>query len=171
MRRFVFTLWLAASLGVAWAQNAEPVASAERRLSLDEAIRLALEKNKAVKVDSFSRSIARANLLTAEGRFDPALTFRGSYSEDENPAGLGSLVSQVSRSDDYSLSLDGVTPWGLNYSLGGRANNSRGTFNGFADNYSSFAGVSVTQPLLRGFGFGANLNGIRVAKADRAISD
>ncbi|MEO6567481.1 MAG: TolC family protein [Opitutaceae bacterium] len=171
MRRLILIVWLGVFAGGGWAQDAELAASAGPRLTLDDAIRLALERNKSVKVDAFFRSIARANLLEARGRFDPSLTFRRSYAEDGSPSGLGSLVTQFSQTDDYSLSLDGITPWGLNYSFGGRAQNRRGTLNGFTDNYSSFGGLTVTQPLLRGFGFGANLFGVRIAKANRAISD
>jgi outer membrane protein len=138
------------------------------RLSLNDAVRLALTRNKSVKVDAYYRSIAKANLLTAIGRFDPALTFQRSRSEDESP---DPITAQRSQSDDYGLSLDGLMPWGMSYSLGANAQNRRGTFNAFTDNYSTFNGVTVTQPLLRGFGFGTNLYGIRVAKADRAISD
>src|SRR5690606_24785427 len=42
-------------------------------LTLDDAVRLALERNPQIKVEAFGRSIARADLLTAYGRFDPAL--------------------------------------------------------------------------------------------------
>ena len=41
------------------------------------------------------------------------------------------------------------------------------------DDFQTFGGIQITQPLLRGFGFGGNasLLGVRIAKADRAISD
>jgi outer membrane protein len=141
------------------------------RLSLNEAVRLALAQNKSVKVDAYNRPIARANLLAARGIFDPALTFERSYSEDGSPERANPVTTQLSQSDDYRLSLDGLLPWGMSYSLGTSAQNRRGTFNGFTDNFSTFNGLTVTQPLLRGFGFGANLYGVRVAKADQAISD
>lgn len=172
MRRLIFIGLVAAACAcVTRAQEAGLPSNAGARLSLDDAIRLALARNKAVKVDAFSRSIARANLLEARGRFDPVLNFRRSYDEEGVPAAPGSLVTQLTQTDDYSLSLDGILPWGLSYSLGGSAVNQRGTLNGFADNYSSFGGITVTQPLLRGFGFGANLYNVRIAKADRSISD
>ena len=145
--------------------------AADNVLTLDEAIRLALEKNQQVKVQSYGRSIARANLLTALGQFDPTLNFRRSYAEDGNPASSNPLVTQLTKTDNYSVALEGVMPWGLNYSLGGSAQNQRGTFNGFTDSFATFGGLTVTQPLLRGFGFGASLYGVRVAKADRAIAD
>ena len=143
----------------------------EPRLGLDDAIRLALANNPQIKVDAFDQSIARAELLTARGRFDPALTFRRSYEEDGTPFAANPLVASLIKTDHASIAFEGVTPWGLNYSIGGRALNQRFPLTGYADNYATFGGVTITQPLLRGFGFGANLLGVRVAKADRGIAD
>ena len=140
-------------------------------LTLDDAIRLALQKNQALKVSAFTPDIARANVLAEYGRFDPALTFRRSYSENEAPGGSTPLVRALTQTDDYSLSLGGLTPWGLSYSLLATADNQRGTANRFTDSYVTFGGISVTQPLLRGFGLGSNLAGLRIAKANRAIAD
>ena len=141
-------------------------------LTLDGAITLALEHNQRIKVSAFNPQIARANVLTAYGAFDPALTFRRTKSETE-AAGvvLTPLTRSLTKEDDYSLSLDGLMPWGMTYSIGGTATNQRGTFNSFANNYATFGGISVTQPLLRGFGFGATLSNLRIAKANRGISD
>ncbi len=155
----VLAAWFVAGL------RAEP-------LSLDHAIRLALENNQRVKVSAFSPQIARANVLTAYGAFDPALTFRRSYSEAETAGALPPFTRRpLAQNDDYALSLDGLMPWGMTYSLGANAQNSRGSFNAFADNYTTFGGISVTQPLLRGFGFGFTLANLRIAKANRGISD
>jgi outer membrane protein len=64
-------------------------------------------------------------------------------------------------------------PWGLQYSIGGTSQNQRGNYNAFTNNFMTFGGLQVTQPLLRGFGFsGSSANlGLRVAKANRAISE
>ncbi len=141
-------------------------------LSLDEAIQLALENNQNVKVSAYTPQIGRAGVLAAYGSFDPALTYTRSEGETEEP---GSFVAPqtrpLTRSDNSSLTLDGLTPWGLSYSIGASEQNQRGTFNGFTDSYNTFAGISITQPLLRGFGFGANLAGLRVARANRGISE
>ena len=146
--------------------------SAAAPLTLESAIELALENNQRLKVSAFSPEIARANVLAAYGAFDPAITFRRTYSEDEVPGPIPPLTRRArDQVDDYSLSLDGLMPWGLTYSIGASATNHRGTFNSFADNYVTFGGISVTQPLLRGFGFGATLANLRVAKASRGISD
>jgi outer membrane protein TolC len=146
--------------------------AAESVLTLDDAIRLALENNQRIKVSTYGPQIARANVLAQYGRFDPALTFNRSYGETETPGTyLVPGTRPLTQTDNYSLTLDGVMPWGLSYSVGTTADNQRGTFNTFADSYATFGGVTVTQPLLRGFGFGANLADLRIAKANRGISD
>jgi outer membrane protein TolC len=163
---------------IARAATVLPAQDAVRPLTLDDAIKLALANNGTIKVDAFSRSIARANLLAAYGQFDPALNFSRSKSETYSLS-LASVdngflpPATLVRTDAYALSLGGVLPWGLSYSIGGSAQNQRGTYNSFSDAFQTFGGIQITQPLLRGFGFGGNasLLGVRVAKADRAISD
>ncbi len=140
-------------------------------LTVDSAIRLALQNNQSLKVSAFTPEIARAGVLAESGRFDPAITFRRAYSEGETPVSTTPLVRSLAQTDDYALSLGGLTPWGLSYNLIATAENQRGTFNRFADNFVTFGGVSITQPLLRGFGFGANLAGLRIAKTDRNLAD
>jgi outer membrane protein TolC len=140
-------------------------------LTLDEAIRLALQRNPSLKVSAFAPQIARANLLTEYGRFDPAFTFRRSYREGQTQVSTVPLVNSVTQTDDYSLTFGGLAPWGLSYSLSATANNQRGTFNRFTDNYNTFGGISITQPLLNGFGFGSTLASLRIAKTNRADAD
>lgn len=156
---------------VALSALAPSASAATTALTLDDAVRLALQRNQALKVSAFAPDIARANVLAEYGRFDPAITFRRSYSEGETPLTTTPLTTSLQQSDRASLALGGATPWGLTYSFNATADNERGTFNRFTDNYVTLGGVSITQPLLRGFGFGANLAGLRIAKADRGIAD
>jgi outer membrane protein TolC len=151
---------------------------APAHLALDDAIRLALTNNQSIKVDSFSHAAAKADLLAAYGAFDPAINFSRSY----NQATTGSLttagdvlvqITTFDQTDNYSLGLQGITPWGTLYQVGGTAQNPRGDYNAFTNNFLTFGGIQVTQPLLRGFGFSgsaANLT-LRLTKASRVISD
>ena len=151
--------------------TAIPAQAVDERLTLSESVRRALAQNRGIQVETFSREIAAANVLAAKGRFDPALHVERDYASDGSPQSANPLVGQLTKSDAYRVSLEGVTPWGLNYSVGARALNERGTFNGFAPEYRTFSGVTVTQPLLRDFGGGANLYEVRVARLDRSISE
>jgi outer membrane protein TolC len=147
-------------------------------LTLDDAVRLALANNQSLKVDAFSRAAARADLLAAYGAFDPAVNFGRSYGQTYSAsfASTGTAFIPITtfiQSDNYSLSLGGLTPWGLQYSIGGSSQNQRGPYNGFTDNFLTFGGLQITQPLLRGFGFSGSLAnlGLRVARASRTISE
>jgi outer membrane protein TolC len=151
---------------------------APAHLTLDDAIRLALANNQSIKVDAFSRAAAKADLLAAYGAFDPALNFGRSYGQTYSASftSTGTAFIPITtfiQSDNYSLSLGGVMPWGLQYSIAGSSQNQRGPYNGFTNNFLTFGGLQVTQPLLRGFGFSGSLAnlGLRVARASRAISE
>ncbi|MBA3849231.1 MAG: hypothetical protein C0502_04455 [Opitutus sp.] len=155
------------------AQSAPAAAPAEK-LTLDEAIRRAVAKNFTIKSDSYDVAIAKARVLEQLGLFDPQITGRYTYGENETPGTTftgGVRDFTVSKSDDYELALNGTMPWGLTYSLGATQSNARGTSNNFANSFSTFAGVSARQPLLRGFGFGATTAQIRIATTNRAISE
>jgi outer membrane protein TolC len=168
----VFVVALAAAAPGMVAQDTQP------HLTLDDAVQLALANNHSIKVDSFSHAAAKADLLAAYGAFDPAINFGRSYSQASSASftytGTAFLpITTFYQTDNYSLALVGITPWGTQYQIGGTSQNQRGDYNAFTNNFLTFGGLQVTQPLLRGFGFSgsaANL-GLRVSKANRAISD
>ena len=87
-------------------------------LTIDGAIRLALERNKSLKVTSFERPLASAELLTARGQFDPALVFNRSTQEQYEDATTSPppLIESI-KTDVYSLFLGGQTPIGTTYSI------------------------------------------------------
>ena len=153
------------------AQSVNAVIASGPHVTLDQAIRLALEENQNIKVEAYSPQIARANWVAALGQFDPALTFNRSYSRNDSLAAADPISLNQIKTDTYGAAVQGLMPWGLTYSVGANAENQRGTFNRFTDQYATFAGVNFTQPLLRGFGFGANLVNVRVARANRSISE
>ncbi len=171
VRRVLLGFWLVLAM---WAGGvrAQPLPAAEpARLTLKQAIVQALDHNKSIKVEGFTRSIARAGMLEARGRFEPALTFARTYTEDQEAAPGSSSALQREKTDDYRLALEGLTPWGMTYEFGGSTQHQRTAFNWMGGDYTTFGGVSLTQPLLRGFGFGSSLYRVRLARADRSISE
>jgi len=141
-------------------------------LTLDDAIRLALDRNKDLKVVAYERGISRANLLAARGQFDPSLQVQRSASQQFEEASTNPpLFFETEKLDTYTAALTGQMPWGLTYNVGGQAYNYRFMYNGYSNNFQTFGGFNITQPLLKGFGFDANLAQVRIAKASRSISD
>lgn len=81
--------------------------------------------------------------------------------------------------ENYRLqsAVQGRMPWGGQYSLGLRADQLDNTLSRqippslFNPEWATFAGVSFNQPLLRDFGFDANLAEVRIARKNREISE
>lgn len=174
-RRLIALLFSSVLTLSAFAQSAPVVEEMGEKISLEDAIQRALAKNFLIKVEGFDAAISSARLTEAYGKFDPVFNGSYTYSESFNPAladattGIRPAAS-FSKTDSADLSLGGLLPWGMTYRLGASINNTRGTFNSYADNYDTFAGISGTQPLLRNFGFGPTLASIRIAQANRSIS-
>ncbi len=169
---FLSLLLIASSLASDVAPEAKPAA----RLTLNEAIQRALANNFSIKISGFDSSIANAAVTQSLGKFDPILEGSYRYSDNASPGYTDPNTGQISsavnlKSDNYSLDIAGLLPWGMTYQVGGTTSNTRGTSNGFADNFSTFAGVSATQPLLRNFGFSPTLASIRIAQINRGISE
>lgn len=151
-------------------------ASAQETITLEDAIQSALAKNYTIRTESFGPRIAAAQLLQSQGLFDPTLRVSYSRSEDgatqpTDPFSNTRPPASIIQIDDYQASLGGRTAWGMTYAFTGNVQNQRGTFNNFTDQFYSFGGVRVTQPLLRGFGFGPSLVEVRVARANRNYSE
>jgi len=155
-------------------------------LSLGEAIQFALGKNFTLQVEEFSPQIAQARQLTASGRFDP--TLQVSYTYDENRQELRTLTSTLDvptpvpgepdpelfalrGGQELDASVSGLLPTGTTYSLGASVDVDGDSQRAPQfDRYNSFAGLNLTQPLLRNFGTDVNLAAIRIARANYAIS-
>ena len=166
-------LSLSTALSLAAADSAPP---AGEPLSLSRAIELALAKNFAIQVEGYDAAIASARVTESLGKFDPVLSASYTTAGNRNPLltfdpTSGRRNTTYDTSDNYDVGASGLLPWGMTYRLGASTTNARGTFNGYADNYDSFAGFSGTQPLLRDFGFGPTLASIRIARANRGISE
>ncbi len=144
-------------------------------LDLPAAIEMALGKNYTLQVERFTPKVAEQILQSARGTFDPSVVAQVSRFSQETDAGLdpntGLPTASIVESENFSLALQGLTPFGTRYSLGYDVDNARTAFRGFRDQYDSFAGLSFTQPLLDGFGAAENLARIRVARAGWEQSD
>ena len=153
-----------------------PVANGELSLTLRRAIELTLAKNFVLRAAAFGPAIADARLRAVTGRaLDPTAFVRGQRSRDNNPVladpttGLSGTATRTT-TDAFSVGVSFPTGLGTTVTINTNAQNQSGDFNGNRDQWSAFAGVSVTQPLLRGFGPAAALAPIRVARVDRSVS-
>lgn len=174
-------LLLALLLPLASAQTAETL-----DLTLPKAVRMALARNFRIQVEEFSPKIAAARQKSASGKFDP--TLEASYTRNESQTELRTLNTDLDAptvvpgdptpdlfarqtGQEVDTSITGLLPWGMTYDIGPSLTIDTDTRRdpGYT-RYNSFFGLSLVQPLLKNFGTDVNLSAIRIARADRAIS-
>jgi outer membrane protein len=183
MKKIGASLILAVALSV-FAQTNPP---AGRPMSLQDCVAAALTNNFDVRVQQFNPQIAQLNLQSAYGGYDPAFTFGGTHSYDNQGAYVtqgGQLVAQtINKENNFYSAINGSTPWGMAYTLGGNGLNTPANLmqththkvalgtNFFGDSSSGGVGINISQPLLKNFWIDNNRLQISVAKTQLKISE
>ncbi|MEZ5307000.1 MAG: TolC family protein [Pyrinomonadaceae bacterium] len=149
-----------------------------RSLTLDQAIRLALDNNNGIEIARDDVRIAESGLRSIEGTYDPTLNFTPNYSRNQTN---GQSATNDVRVNSNITKL--ISQGGGNYQF--FFNNSR-TENAFAQAqatsgnigsssssgiFVSSLGVSYTQPLLRDFRVDNTRRQIKIQKRRIAQSD
>ena len=145
-------------------------------LSLQDAIRLALEQNNDIKQSETDVKIAEFTLRRARGAYDPNFTSENYYQYSKTPT-ASSLQggNSVTEKGFYSnTGVTGKTPrFGGNYSA--TFSNSRTTsdsaINSLNPQYPSSLTLEYTQPLWRGLRIDETRRDIQVAKKNVSLSD
>jgi hypothetical protein len=151
-----------------------------RSLSLEESIRMALEKNLDLQMAKIDVRGARAALLGAYAYYEPVFDTTAQYSQSTEPSGsvdpnTGLPEPPGERSTHLLTSgLVGALPWGMTYDIGGDLNYF--TRESVIDDtrpgqYTLDTGIRVSQPLLRNLWTDASRTQIKLNQADVRISE
>ncbi|MGB8170594.1 MAG: TolC family protein [Chthoniobacteraceae bacterium] len=163
---------LVASLAKA---TAEPPQHRVLKLDLETALQQALAKNFSIQVDRFDPKIASEGVRQELGRFDPVFDITAKRSEDNRQdvflRGLQLQTNRVSRLDDLSSGISGVTAWGTKYDLSYGTSGQTGTRDALIAPYDASGRLALTQPLLRDAGPTVNLAQVRIARTAVKISE
>src|SRR6266702_228180 len=147
--------------------HSEPVAA--RALSLRECIEMAIVRNFDVQIERLSLDIARYNLSSSYGAYDPVLSFQArhdflSQPSDFDPKKAGLDFPYEETFDTAGPALSGRAPFGLAYDFSAVAskrevrtdfNSNTNTASGFpfgirqTNNYFAEAGINLRQHLLK----------------------
>ncbi len=169
MRLLRIWLVLAAASTTALAQTNAPEV---RKLSLEDCIQSALQKNLDLQIARYVLPLAVLDLQASYAGYDPGFSISGNHNFSMSGGGFNSSLgtdtaATTSDQNAFSSSLGGLTPWGLNYSLSGNVAETYGSGGSSAspfDQSSGGASIKMTQPLLKNFWIDATRLGIRVAK-------
>ena len=160
------------SLPGAPAQSAPPVAVASPpaprpfatgprlALSLADAVFIGLRENRTVKSAYIDRVSQKFDLVVAEARFRPTATLTASINATREGSLNGTAVA-------LTPTAQWLIPTGAQFQFSWAKLDSR---QGGVDVGSDIATVSVSQPLLRGFGIDVNMAPIRVARLQNRIN-
>jgi len=153
-------------------------ARADRPLSLNEAIRMALEKNSDLVIERESVTTATANVSGAQGAYDPVLHLNGGWSRSQEPvnsvfsgAPLGHLGPEV----EITQAGGGIrqylpTGGSLDLTADGLKQTTDGTLFLLSPAYGTHVGLALRQPLLRDRAVDDIRLRQRVARADEGAA-
>jgi len=156
--RLILCLFLATASVALSANPPQPAATRTLHLTLRKAIALAIENNLAIKVGEFDPDIADARITAELGAFDPALNISATHNVDNS-------TNTEIQTGNFGIGVGGKTLYGSNYQIG--LTNAATRY----DRYSTGAQLSLSQPLLRGFGSDVNLASLRIARNNRQLSE
>jgi len=141
-------------------------------LSLQNAIALALRNNLDIAVETFNPSLRDQDLTSEQAVFDPSAFLELTRSDTRSPSTNSLLRSGRTQADlwDLNTGLRQKLPTGGTYEL--RFNNERlhAPATDPASTWSSGLALTLTQPLLKNFGFDATETNIRIATNNQSIS-
>ena len=144
------------------------------RLSLGEAVALAVANNQDLNVSVNSAEASRYLLFSNMGIFDPLAEASLLRSHDETPASSDLVGAEVATRDstDFSTRVTQLAPTGGVFSLGLAVNRTsqNSTFFFVNPSYNSGLTFSFNQPLLRNFGRETTTWLIRTARNNRDAS-
>ncbi len=147
-------------------------------LSLNEAIRLALENNNDIRTARIDVEKAEHNLTARRGAYDPQLFSESYFERSSTPVTsfLGGSSSGSLEQKDFtsSIGLSGLTPkFGGSYrfDLSSTRLSSNNFFNALDPANSARLTFSYTQPLMRGLRTDESRRQIEIAKKNLTLTD
>jgi outer membrane protein TolC len=165
----------------AFGQAAPPPAGQQtaplKRLSVEDAVRLALEQNLSLQVQRLSPQIQDLAVSQARTVWTPVLSSTISNTASTNPVSSflsGASTQLVSKNFGVSVQESQALPWyGSNYTVGWTNNRSENNsvFSSPNPSLASNLSLSLNQPLLRNFKIDGNREQLLISKKNREMSD
>ena len=152
--------------------------SAPLPLSLQEAIRLALENNNDISTSRIDVELREHDLTAARGAYDPVLSSEYKFQHSQLPTATffsGATNGSIKETESSSkFSIGGFSPRGggsYKFEVSSTRLSTNNLFNTLNPSYSTGFSISYTQPLMRGRKTDDNRRNIEIAKKNLALTD
>ena len=147
-----------------------------RPLSIDEAVRLALEQNLGVQVERINPQLQDLSIEQARTAWRPSLSAGVTAQSQDSPpnsflSGASDKISSPSTGGNFAIGQ--LLPWGTSYSVGYDSNRftTNNSFASFNPQVGANLDLAVVQPLLRGFRIDNARYQLMVSQKNREIAD
>ncbi|MBI2189661.1 MAG: TolC family protein [Acidobacteria bacterium] len=150
---------------------------AVRRLTIDDAVRLALEHNLGVQVARLDPQIEDLGVAQAQAAWFPSVTstVQGQSIDTPNASFLSGALGPKITDERIStnVGLAQTLPWGGAYSVGWDSSRATTTniFTNFSPQLRSSLALSYRQPLLRGLAIDTARQQLQVSRKTREVAD
>jgi outer membrane protein TolC len=138
-----------------------------KAFDIQEAVLMALENNRALRVERLNPPITRTFEDQERAAFDPILSAEAAAERAKSESRTGS--DSRFNTTGGAAALTEFLPTGTEVAAGLTTDRSWGDLS--MDQHATRAGLTVTQALLRGFGLGPNLADLRQARLDTRFSE
>ena len=160
-------------------QTTAPAAGSKVSLTIEDAVKLALDKNLDIVVQRLNPEINDLSIATARAAFFPSLTStvltQGVTTPSTNSIAGGGAAAPVSQdATNWNGGLAQNLRWGggnYNLTLNNTRSTSTSTINLYNPSYQPLWSAQFTQPILRNFKTDNNRQQLQITKLNRDISD
>ncbi len=158
------------------AAQAAPALETVRRLSIDEAQKLALEQNLGIQIQRFDPQIQDLGIAQARSFWSPQVSStisKRSQTQVATSSIAGSATSITDGRFATGVNLNQTLPWGGSYSANWNSSRSTTTnlFSTYSPQVASTVNFQYTQPLLRNFSVDSIRQQVAVSRKVRDLSD
>jgi outer membrane protein len=168
---------LAQAGGGAPPAQGQAAAPQTRRLTIEEAVKLALENNLGIQIARYDPQVEDLSVAQARAAWVPSLTNNFQKNSQDSPnnnflaGGLGGKTTSASFTNSAGVAQN--TPWGGNYSASwdGSRLTTNSTFTTFSPQLRSGLSFSVQQPLVRNFSIDSLRQQVSISLKNRDIAD
>ena len=145
------------------------------KLSLRDVIENTLKNNVSIAVQQFQSQIRKEEIITQEADFDPSLSLETKLTDSTLQTNSAFANPPINKniSQNWEIGFDQKLKFGTQYGISfqGQKDKTNNTFTPLNAQYTTKAEISLTQPLLKNFGFDINMSNIYLAKNNLDISD
>src|SRR5262249_17999745 len=147
-----------------------------RPLSMDDAVRQALEQNLGIRIQRFDPQIQDTNVAQARSFWSPNLTSsfaRNSQTQQPTSSLAGGATTILNGTTQAAIGMNQVLPWGGNYTATWNSQRFTTTnlFQAYSPQLGSNLNLQYSQPLLRNFEIDQIRQQVAVSKKSRDLSD